>query len=174
MQIRPLRNVDYLSHDWKEEDIWTSWKHIISERKVYNDSARLENASWRAWMKSKNKLKRSLQNHSIGGTSSVAIPGRKHWAMLTFTRLKDCDVTWLYGPLQTRPDELSERSSSLISSSGTSKFNSFMLKDAGPRMPEQQSREAERKLGQSCISQAVSDYKASLSAGSEKHVRFNE
>jgi hypothetical protein len=41
-------------------------------------------------------------------------------------------------------------------------------------MPEQQSREAERKLGQSCISQAVSDYKASLSAGSEKHVRFNE
>ena len=94
--------------------------------------------------------------------------------MLTFTRMKDCDVTWLYGPLQTRPDELSERSSSLISSSGTSKFNSFMLKDAGPRMPEQQSREAERKLGQSCIGQAVSDYKASLSAGSEKHVRFSE
>lgn len=53
----PSRHVDYLSHNWKEEDIWSSWKLIVSKRKAYNNSARLENASWRTWMKAKNKLK---------------------------------------------------------------------------------------------------------------------
>lgn len=53
----PSRHVDYLSHNWKEEDIWSSWKHIVSKRGAYSNSARLENASWRTWMKSKNKLK---------------------------------------------------------------------------------------------------------------------
>ena len=54
---QPTRHVDYLSHDWKEEDIWSSWRHIVSKRKVYGNSARLENASWRTWAKSKNKLR---------------------------------------------------------------------------------------------------------------------
>ena len=54
---QPSRHVDYLSHNWKEEDIWSSWKHIVSKRKAYNNSARLENASWRTWAKSKNKLR---------------------------------------------------------------------------------------------------------------------
>ncbi len=53
----PSRHVDYLSHNWKEEDIWKSWKYIVSRRGDYSNSARLENASWRTWMKSKNKLK---------------------------------------------------------------------------------------------------------------------
>jgi len=53
----PSRHVDYLSHNWKEEDIWSSWKLIVSKRKDYKNSARLENASWRTWMKAKNKLK---------------------------------------------------------------------------------------------------------------------
>jgi len=53
----PSRHVDYLSHDWKEEDIWASWKYMIGNRKVYTNSARLENASWRTWVKAKNKLK---------------------------------------------------------------------------------------------------------------------
>jgi hypothetical protein len=53
----PSRHVDYLSHDWKEEDIWSSWRHIVSKRKVYGNSARLENASWRTWTKSKYRLK---------------------------------------------------------------------------------------------------------------------
>lgn len=57
VRIQPSRHVDYLSHNWKEEDIWSSWKHIVSKRKAYNNSARLENASWRTWTKSKNKLK---------------------------------------------------------------------------------------------------------------------
>lgn len=55
--IQPTRHVDYLSHDWKEEDIWSSWKHIVSNRDGFTNSARLENASWRTWMKAKNHLK---------------------------------------------------------------------------------------------------------------------
>jgi hypothetical protein len=57
VRIQPSRHVDYLSHNWKEEDIWSSWKLIVSKRKAYNNSARLENASWRTWTKSKNNLK---------------------------------------------------------------------------------------------------------------------
>jgi len=57
VRTQPSRHVDYLSHNWKEEDIWSSWKLIVSKRKAYNNSARLENASWRTWIKSKNKLK---------------------------------------------------------------------------------------------------------------------
>jgi hypothetical protein len=57
VRIQPSRNVDYLSHNWREEDIWSSRKHIMRNRKAYNNSARLENASWRTWTKSKNKLK---------------------------------------------------------------------------------------------------------------------
>ena len=53
----PSRHVDYLSHDWAEEDIWTSWRHIVSKRKVYGERSRLENASWRTWTKSKYKLR---------------------------------------------------------------------------------------------------------------------
>lgn len=55
--VQPTRHVDYLSHEWREEDIWSSWKHIISNRESFNNAARLENASWRTWMKAKNHLK---------------------------------------------------------------------------------------------------------------------
>ncbi|KAM5360447.1 hypothetical protein ACJA88_014831 [Fusarium oxysporum] len=47
----------------------------------FPNSARLENASWRAWMKTKNNLK-------------TISPESLNW-------LWDCDVTWLYGPLQS-------------------------------------------------------------------------
>lgn len=57
IRCEPSRHVDYLSHDWKEEDIWSSWRHIVAKRKVYKNSPRLENASWRSWAKSKNRLK---------------------------------------------------------------------------------------------------------------------
>ncbi|KAG0639943.1 hypothetical protein HOY80DRAFT_1009235 [Tuber brumale] len=77
----PSRHVDYLSHDWKEEDIWASWRYMVGKRKVYSNAARLENASWRTWAKAKFKLK-------------TVSPETLNW-------LKDCDVTWLYGPLST-------------------------------------------------------------------------
>jgi len=77
---RPSRQVDYLSHEWREEDIWSSWRYIVSRRGEYPNSERLENASWRTWMKSKNNLR-------------TISPETLNW-------LKECDVTWLYGPLQ--------------------------------------------------------------------------
>ena len=57
IRSEPSRHVDYLSHDWTEEDIWSSWRHIVAKRKVYKNSPRLENASWRSWAKSKYRLK---------------------------------------------------------------------------------------------------------------------
>ncbi|KAI3342693.1 hypothetical protein F4824DRAFT_116090 [Ustulina deusta] len=97
----PTQHVDYLSHDWKEEDIWSSWRYIISKRREFANAPRLENASWRTWMKAKYGLK-------------TVSPETLNW-------LKDCDVTWLYGPLQTRqctmfPDG-AERGSSTLSRS---------------------------------------------------------
>lgn len=76
----PSRHVDYLSHDWREEDIWSSWRHIVSQRRVYGQRSRLENASWRTWAKAKNHL-------------PTVSPETLNW-------LKESDVTWLYGPLQ--------------------------------------------------------------------------
>ncbi|KYK56033.1 HEX2 protein-like protein [Drechmeria coniospora] len=98
---RPSRQVDYLSHNWREEDIWSSWRYIVSRREQFPNSTRLENASWRTWMKAKNKLK-------------TISPEELNW-------LKDCDVTWLYGPLQSGSNHLhptqTEPSSSMLSKS---------------------------------------------------------
>ncbi|KAK4997941.1 protein phosphatase regulator, partial [Elasticomyces elasticus] len=80
LKHEPSRHVDYLSHDWREEDIWSSWRHIVSQRKVYGQRSRLENASWRTWAKSKYHLR-------------TVSPETLNW-------LKESDVTWLYGPLQ--------------------------------------------------------------------------
>jgi hypothetical protein len=57
LKHEPSRHVDYLSHNWREEDIWSSWKHIVSKRRVYGERSRLENASWRTWAKQKHHLK---------------------------------------------------------------------------------------------------------------------
>lgn len=57
VHAEPSRQVDYLSHDWREEDIWSSWRHIVSKRRVYGERSRLENASWRTWTKAKYQLK---------------------------------------------------------------------------------------------------------------------
>lgn len=57
IQREPTRHVDYLSHTWKEEDIWSSWRHVVGKRKSYSNSTRLENASWRTWTKAKYGLK---------------------------------------------------------------------------------------------------------------------
>ena len=57
IESMPTRHVDYLAHNWKEEDIWASWKHIVAKRKLYSNGPRLENASWRTWTKLKCQLK---------------------------------------------------------------------------------------------------------------------
>ncbi|KAI9172017.1 hypothetical protein HJFPF1_01509 [Paramyrothecium foliicola] len=102
---RPSRQVDYLSHEWKEEDIWSSWRYIIARRGEFPNSARLENASWRTWMKAKNNLK-------------TVSPETLNW-------LKDCDVTWLYGPLQPSKKPM-HSSQTEPSSTCLSKSDSFV------------------------------------------------
>ncbi|EMC93549.1 hypothetical protein BAUCODRAFT_113998 [Baudoinia panamericana UAMH 10762] len=103
----PKQHVDYLSHNWREEDIWSSWRHIVSQRRVYGQRSRLENASWRTWAKSKYKLR-------------TVSPETLNW-------LKESDVTWLYGPLKPATSHpitahLSEPMSQI------SKSNSFVHK----------------------------------------------
>lgn len=56
LEVEPSHHVDYLSHPWKEEDIWSSWRYVTSRKHVYGNGLRLENASWRSWAKSKHKL----------------------------------------------------------------------------------------------------------------------
>ncbi|KAF4332717.1 hypothetical protein FBEOM_13479 [Fusarium beomiforme] len=81
---RPSNQVDYLSHDWREEDIWSSWRYIVMQRGELPDSQRLENAVWRTWIKAKYNL-------------TTISPEKLNW-------LKDHDITWLYGPLQSVPN----------------------------------------------------------------------
>jgi hypothetical protein len=81
VRIQPTRHVDYLSHNWKEEDIWSSWRHVISKRDVYSNSARLENASWRTWVKAKNKLK-------------TVSPETLNWYVLNMQRHFDTHRVW--------------------------------------------------------------------------------
>ncbi|KIY70547.1 hypothetical protein CYLTODRAFT_451584 [Cylindrobasidium torrendii FP15055 ss-10] len=77
----PRSQVDYLSHDWEEEDVWKSWRNMTRQKNEIANGMRLENASWRTWWKQRNKLK-------------TISPETLNW-------LKDSDVTWLYGPLHT-------------------------------------------------------------------------
>jgi hypothetical protein len=57
LEKEPTRHVDYLAHEWKLEDIWSSWRYVVARRKVYSNSVRLENASWRTWAKAKDNLR---------------------------------------------------------------------------------------------------------------------
>ncbi|KAM6497219.1 hypothetical protein JOM56_007692 [Amanita muscaria] len=80
----PRGQVDYLSHNWQEEDVWRSWRKMTRQKNEITNGIRLENASWRTWWKQRNKLK-------------TITPETLNW-------LKDSDVTWLYGPLHTATD----------------------------------------------------------------------
>ncbi|PWZ03529.1 hypothetical protein BCV70DRAFT_224924 [Testicularia cyperi] len=75
----PTVCVDYLSHEWTDEDVWSSWKAMTKQKNQIANGVRLENASWRTWAKQRGKLK-------------TISPETLNW-------LKDSDVTWLYGPL---------------------------------------------------------------------------
>lgn len=58
LQYAPKICVDYLSHEWtQEDDIWTSWKVMSKQKKELSNGIRLENASWRTWAKQKYNLK---------------------------------------------------------------------------------------------------------------------
>ncbi|KAG6840575.1 hypothetical protein C0991_005764 [Blastosporella zonata] len=80
----PRGQVDYLSHNWEEEDVWRSWRNMTRQKNEIANGVRLENASWRTWWKQRNGL-------------GTVTPETLNW-------LKDSDVTWLYGPLHTAVD----------------------------------------------------------------------
>ncbi|KAH9995492.1 hypothetical protein BJV77DRAFT_1093571 [Russula vinacea] len=84
LSTQPRGQVDYLSHEWREEDVWRSWRNMTRQKNEIANGVRLENASWRTWWKQRNQLK-------------TISPETLNW-------LKDSDVTWLYGPLHTAVD----------------------------------------------------------------------
>lgn len=45
------QNVDYLSLEWKVEDIWDTRKYIHRRRAQLKNYRRLDNALWRVWAK---------------------------------------------------------------------------------------------------------------------------
>ena len=53
----PSVQVDYLSHEWQEEDVWASWRATTKHKASMANGVRLENASWRTWNKQRNNLK---------------------------------------------------------------------------------------------------------------------
>lgn len=52
----PRGQVDYLSHQWREEDVWRSWRSMTRLKNEIANGIRLENASWRTWWKQRNNL----------------------------------------------------------------------------------------------------------------------
>jgi hypothetical protein len=78
----PLQHVDYFSEEWTEDDISSSWKLVVSQRGVCAKNTRLENASWRLWTKTRQRL------HTMP-------PERIQW-------LKANDTARLYGPLESK------------------------------------------------------------------------
>ncbi|EFR02214.1 hypothetical protein MGYG_05217 [Nannizzia gypsea CBS 118893] len=91
VEREPSRHVDYLSHPWREEDVWSSWRYIAARKEDYESGHRLENAAWRSWARIR---------FGLGWFPAEAL----NWQ-------KDIDVTWLYGPLQVLGDEADDRSS---------------------------------------------------------------
>ncbi|KAF9897746.1 hypothetical protein BX616_005058 [Lobosporangium transversale] len=78
--VQPAFAIDYLGSGWNnEDDIAASWKFMTKQKNDLINGLRLENASWRNWAKQRHNLK-------------TVNPRTLNW-------LKDCDTTWLYGPL---------------------------------------------------------------------------
>jgi predicted ATPase len=57
LETQARGQVDYLSHEWDEDDIARSWRNMTRQKNDIANGMRLENASWRTWWKQRNKLK---------------------------------------------------------------------------------------------------------------------
>ncbi|KAG4266889.1 hypothetical protein FPRO04_13004 [Fusarium proliferatum] len=100
---RPSHQVDYLSHDWREEDIWSSWRYIVMRRGDLSDSERLENAVWRTWIKAKYNLT-TISPETLNWYVFLGLDMMSDLNTYISLRLKDHDITWLYGPLHSVPN----------------------------------------------------------------------
>ncbi|KAG9188351.1 hypothetical protein G6011_02274 [Alternaria panax] len=134
----PSHHVDYLSYEWREEDIWSSWRHIVEHRSVYGERSRLENASWRTWAKAQFKLK-------------TVSPETLNW-------LKDVDVTWLYGPMQPASNRFCSQQNS-EPASRLSKTNSFVNGVKKPILKKRSMSEAmlQKSLSSSSLLQQAAE-----------------
>lgn len=135
-ETQPEGQVDYLSHNWREEDVWRSWRSMTRQKNAIANGMRLENASWRTWWKQRNKLKtispetlnwyvshimllcfrqrrscKASLNDAFPASGLICydftVPYRSYLTVLicfSAIRLKDSDVTWLYGPLHVGSD----------------------------------------------------------------------
>ncbi|KAI0675758.1 hypothetical protein C8Q78DRAFT_1074748 [Trametes maxima] len=127
----PEGQVDYLSHNWKEEDVWRSWRSMTRQKNAIANGMRLENASWRTWWKQRNGLK-TISPETLNWCvlypsppsfiSRIPLPN-------TRSRLKDSDVTWLYGPLHVGHDWTD------YSTKKTSKLNASHRKTSTDAVP---------------------------------------
>ncbi|ORY06070.1 hypothetical protein K493DRAFT_333272 [Basidiobolus meristosporus CBS 931.73] len=96
---QPSMCVDYLSHNWTEEDLKASWKIITKSKKSLDNGSRLENACWRSWAKKVNNL-------------MTVTPESLNWQ-------KDSDITWLYGPFHTHTKTIFNTNESLKQATST-------------------------------------------------------
>lgn len=71
---QPRGQVDYLSHQWLEEDVWKSWRNMTKQKNEIANGARLENASWRTWWKQRNGLK-TISPETLNWYVSFSLPG---------------------------------------------------------------------------------------------------
>ncbi|KAG4035302.1 hypothetical protein MFRU_001g00730 [Monilinia fructicola] len=161
---KPSHHVDYLSHDWPEEDLWASWKYIQSNRTAYENSKRLENASWRCWAKKRSNLK-------------TVAPETVNWE-------KGCDTTWLYGPLHKKfsPNFLAGTSIDSDSRPHLTRSVSCADVDVKPILKQRRLCDILMKRSSSMVSTSMECSLPSLSSGrsspsstsSRKCVRFHD
>lgn len=78
--------VDYLSHDWAEDDVWTSWKAMTKHKSEIANGVRLENASWRTWAKQRGNLK-TISPETLNWCASLHL---HHQIEVKLTRLVCC------------------------------------------------------------------------------------
>lgn len=75
--------VDYLSHQWAEEDVWRSWRSMTRHKFEISNGLRLENASWRTWWKQRNKLR-------------TVSPETLNWSVLFFSPSSTPKIFFLF------------------------------------------------------------------------------
>lgn len=147
----PTKHVDYLSHDWREVDIWASWRHLVSKKTSYNNEKRLINACWRVWGKMRSDLK-------------TVTPESLNW-------LKDCDVTWLYGPLQPGPTESLRAMSLDVMPTPLERHNREEMLDLKPILKR---RSGSEKMLQRSLSAASLLKQATAAIEAERSARARE
>lgn len=94
----PAGQVDYFGKAWKEEDIWSSWRYVVSRRRTYvlEEGLRFENASWRSWSKSRFSLPEVGQD-VVGWYELIHTFSDLH-TLLTLLRHGEREMMFLFGP----------------------------------------------------------------------------